>query len=156
MICSSSCWPNAVEVVRKRPTGDQKRKVGNPHSTDQSIRIWTPGHDCFRPKALFAHRAHLVFVRGSLQVGATPACCSAVLLVRTYSMGGFENQTCVGLPPCFIFISEEITSTTDVLSHHPSLACTVACTIPTVAHGYLRPRRAFLTPLRLCHVVLFY
>ena len=33
-------------------------------------------------KALFAHRAHLVFVRGALQAFAAPACCSALLRVR--------------------------------------------------------------------------
>jgi hypothetical protein len=32
-------------------------------------------------------------------------------------MGGFENQICVGSPPCFIFILKEITSTTDFLSN---------------------------------------
>ena len=101
------------------------------------------------------HRAHSVFVGGALQAEASPVCCSALLRVRSYLLSGFDNQTCVGSPPCFIFISKEITSTTDFLSHHPPLASTVACAIPTVAHGYLRPRRAFFTPLRLCHVVLF-
>ena len=86
---------------------------------------------------------------------ATPVCCSALLRVRSNLLSVFEIQTCVGSPPCFIFISEEITSTTDFLSHHPSLACTVACTIPTVAHGYLRARRAFFTHLRLFHVAFF-
>ena len=89
-----------------------------------------------------------------MQVEATPVCCSALLRARIYLLSSFENQACIGLPPCFIFMSEEITSTTDLVSHHPSLACTVACTISTVAHGYLRPRRAYSTPLRLCHVVL--
>ena len=54
-------------------------------------------------KALFAHRAHLVFVMGSLQVGATPVCCSALLLVGTYLMGGFEKSNMRWLATMFHF-----------------------------------------------------
>ena len=107
-------------------------------------------------KALFAHRAHSVFVRRALQVEATPACCSALLRVRANLLSGFESQTwlaALALTVCFIFISKEITSTTDFYSHLPSLACTVACTRPTVAHGVLRTRRAFMAPLSPCHVM---
>jgi len=54
-------------------------------------------------KALFAHRAHSVFVRRTLQAEATPACCSALLRVRANLLSGFESQTCVGIDCVFHF-----------------------------------------------------